>query len=221
MLRQTLLALSESPRARVFAQHHPVGRRASRRFVAGETQVLTQRLLFAAKAPTPERPARAEVVEPVVEAPSLLIVSEPPGASVYLDDELVGTTDPETGRLLRGDVAPGDHRIRLSLPGRADRVAEILVKYEPRIKGRENIGVFGAITMMTVVEGLKRARRDLTREKFIQALEGVRDWRPEGLGAPITFGPTRHHGLNTVRLMQAEHGRLVPVTGYQMFPSHF
>lgn len=103
----------------------------------------------------------------------------------------------------------------------ADRVAEILVKYEPRIKGRENFGVFGAITMMTVVEGLKRAGRDLTREKFIQALEGIRDWRPEGLGAPITFGPTRHHGLNTVRLMRAEHGRLVQVTGYQMFPSHF
>lgn len=103
----------------------------------------------------------------------------------------------------------------------ADRVAEILVKYEPRIKGRENFGVFGAITMMTVVEGLKRAGRDLTRERFIQALETIKDWRPEGLGAPITFGPTRHHGLNTVRLMRAENGRLVQVTDYQMFPSHF
>jgi len=103
----------------------------------------------------------------------------------------------------------------------ADRVAEILLRYEPRIKGRENFGVFGAITMMTVVEGLKRAGRDLTRERFIRALETIRDWRPEGLGAPITFDPTRHHGLNAVRLMRAEKGRYVPVTGYQLFQPHF
>jgi len=37
MLRQLFLALSENPRARAFALQHPVGRRAARRFVAGET----------------------------------------------------------------------------------------------------------------------------------------------------------------------------------------
>jgi proline dehydrogenase len=37
MLRRGLLALSENGRARAFAQHHPIGRRVSRRFVAGET----------------------------------------------------------------------------------------------------------------------------------------------------------------------------------------
>jgi len=37
MLRRALLTLSESARVRAFAQHHPVGRRTSRRFVAGET----------------------------------------------------------------------------------------------------------------------------------------------------------------------------------------
>jgi len=37
MLRRALLALSESKRLRVFAQDHPLGRRVSRRFVAGET----------------------------------------------------------------------------------------------------------------------------------------------------------------------------------------
>ncbi len=37
MLRQILLALSENARARAFALQHPVGRRAARRFVAGET----------------------------------------------------------------------------------------------------------------------------------------------------------------------------------------
>lgn len=37
LLRRLLLALSESPRARALALRHPVARRASRRFVAGET----------------------------------------------------------------------------------------------------------------------------------------------------------------------------------------
>src|SRR5688572_19271495 len=37
MLRQVFLGLSENARARAFALHNPVARRASRRFVAGET----------------------------------------------------------------------------------------------------------------------------------------------------------------------------------------
>jgi len=103
----------------------------------------------------------------------------------------------------------------------ADRVAEILTRYEPRIKGRENFGVTGALAMMLTVEGLRRAGRDLTREGFVEALATLKEYRPEQLGAPITFGPHRRHGLNTVRLMRAEKGKLVPVTGYQIFPPLF
>jgi hypothetical protein len=54
---------------------------------------------------------------------SLEVVSQPPGAAVYLDDELVGTTDPEWGRLVKSDVPAGRHRVRLSLAGHED-VAE-------------------------------------------------------------------------------------------------
>jgi hypothetical protein len=56
---------------------------------------------------------------------SVDIVSQPPGASVYLDDELIGTTDPEWGRLVRSGIDPGRHRIRLSLPGHQDVTEEI------------------------------------------------------------------------------------------------
>jgi hypothetical protein len=61
------------------------------------------------------------------EAPSctLDIVSQPPGASVYLDDELVGTTDPEWGRLVRSGIEAGRHRVRLSLAGHHDVIEEI------------------------------------------------------------------------------------------------
>ena len=100
----------------------------------------------------------------------------------------------------------------------AVRASEILTKYEPRLKGKEYAGLYGAVSMMLTIEGLKRAGRDLTREKFIEALESIRDWRAEGIGAPITFGPGRRHGLNAVQLMRAEKGKLVPVTGWQVFP---
>jgi hypothetical protein len=56
-------------------------------------------------------------------------------------------------------------------------------------------------------------------------MESVRNWVPEGLKwAPITFGPTRHHGLNTVRLYRANKAAdqsFVPVTEFQTFPSLF
>lgn len=99
----------------------------------------------------------------------------------------------------------------------AQRVVEIMLKYEPKLKDRENFGLFGATSMMTAVEGLRRAGRDLTREKLVEAMETIKEWRPENLGAPNTYGPNQHHGANLVRLMRAEKGKLVPVTGYQTF----
>jgi hypothetical protein len=57
--------------------------------------------------------------------PTLDITSDPPGAQVFLDDEPVGRTDPETGRLRLTAVAPGRHRVRLSSEGRDDLIREL------------------------------------------------------------------------------------------------
>ena len=101
-------------------------------------------------------------------------------------------------------------------------VADILTKYEPKLKGGgEQFGLLGAPQMMLLVEGLKRAGRDLTREKFVKALETVQNWVPEGGGVPQTYGPNRRHGSNSVRLLRAEKGTYVPVTEYQQFPPLF
>lgn len=103
----------------------------------------------------------------------------------------------------------------------ADRVADILKKYDPKIAGREYLGVFGTVSMIYVVEGLKRAGRDLTVEKMIQAMETIKDWKPEGLGAPATFGPNRHHGVNASRIMKAEKGKHVPLTDFVIHKPRF
>ncbi len=85
-------------------------------------------------APPPRRASSPETVpssrDPGREAPaegacSLEVVSNPAGASVYLDDELIGATDPEWGRLVRNGVPPGRHRIRLALAGHRDLAEEV------------------------------------------------------------------------------------------------
>ena len=48
-----------------------------------------------------------------------------------------------------------------------------------------------------LLQGLKRADRQLDTEKLVEALETVRDF-DMGLGAPISFGPTEHQGLHKV-----------------------
>jgi branched-chain amino acid transport system substrate-binding protein len=102
----------------------------------------------------------------------------------------------------------------------ADRVLQVLLQEDPTLKGREGFALNGATAMSLAVEGLRRGGRDLSRESFVAGLEGLRDWTPEGLGAPITFGPGRRHGLNCVRLLRAgpaAEASFTVVTPYQSF----
>jgi len=62
---------------------------------------------------------------------ALDIRSDPPGARVFLDDEPVGRTDPETGRLRLRGLAGGRHRVRLSAEGREDFIREVDLAGEP------------------------------------------------------------------------------------------
>ena len=71
----------------------------------------------------PPPPVRSPVTAPA--SATLEILSQPPGASVYLDDELIGVTDAEWGRLVRRDVRPGRHRVRLTLAGHRDLVEDL------------------------------------------------------------------------------------------------
>jgi hypothetical protein len=116
--------------------------------------------------------------------------------------------------------------VNATVPGEADadRVIDILLKEEPKLKGKDGFAVIGATAMAATVEGLKRAGRELTREKFIAALETLHDYRPEGLTAPITWSPTRRHGVNAVRLMRAKKAAdasFVQVSDWQTFHPHF
>ncbi len=134
--------------------------------------------------------------------------------------------DRDTMFRLAGDLWQGvyfDATMALHGEPRADRYIETVLKMDPKLKGREGFCVQGAADIAVLVEGLMRAGRDLTRESFVKAMETIKDFTDDGLTAPITFGPDRHHGYNAVRLMRAVKpgAAAVQITGYQLFPPKY
>ncbi|MFC1849146.1 ABC transporter substrate-binding protein [candidate division CSSED10-310 bacterium] len=128
---------------------------------------------------------------------------------------------------LAGDVWEGTYT---SLPGNsgvpgsepeADKVAAILKKYDPKIEGKEYLALFGAMSMIQLVEGLKNAGPGLTPESMIKGMEMIKDWKPQGIGAPVTYGPERRHGVNASRMGQARDGRHMPLEPFTIHKSHF
>jgi ABC-type branched-subunit amino acid transport system substrate-binding protein len=108
-----------------------------------------------------------------------------------------------------------------AVPGEpeAKAVLDILIKYEPRLEGREGTALPGASNMIIAVEGLKRAGRNLTRDGFVEAMEGIRGFTALGISAPVTYGPNHHHGLNAVRLMRAQ--KAADLSSVQIAPYQF
>ena len=85
-------------------------------------------------------------------------------------------------------------------------------KYEPK----ERWGTFyyaGIIFAEPLVEGLKRAGKNLTVESFVKAMETMKDW--QGIGPPITFTPTDHQGGKHVFFGQVQpDGKIQKITDW-------
>lgn len=110
------------------------------------------------------------------------------------------------------------------LPGtdpEANKVVDILLSKNPKIKGKEYLGLFGAINMMHFIKGLENAGRDLTVDSFIKGMEQIKDWNPQGVGAPVTYSPDRRQGVNGCRIGQAQGGSVKALTGYTIFNPRF
>lgn len=68
------------------------------------------------------------------------------------------------------------------------------------------VGLEGFINARVLVEGLQRAGGDLTRERFIQAIESIKDFTP-GLDINISFSSSDHQGLHRVYFTRLENGQ--------------
>ncbi len=84
-------------------------------------------------------------------------------------------------------------------------------KYVPELFNFRSLE--GFVNAKVIVEGLRRAGPSPTRAGFRQALESLRNF-DLGIGAPLTFGPERHQGLDSVYFTRVENGRWVPVVDW-------
>ena len=66
----------------------------------------------------------------------------------------------------------------------------------------------GYAAAQLVVEGLRRAGPELTRARFMAALESLQEWTG-GLLPPISYSPSDHRGLASLALQRALRGRWV------------
>jgi len=76
------------------------------------------------------------------------------------------------------------------------------------------ISLEGFINAKVIVEGLRRAGPHLTRHGFRQGLESLHGF-DLGIGAPLSFGASRHQGLDSVYFTHVENERWVPITDWK------
>jgi ABC-type branched-subunit amino acid transport system substrate-binding protein len=75
------------------------------------------------------------------------------------------------------------------------------------------VGLEGFLNAKIMVEALRRAGRQLTREGLISAIESIRDYEL-GPGMSITYGPGDRQGLERVYFTRLREGRFVPFTDW-------
>ncbi len=76
------------------------------------------------------------------------------------------------------------------------------------------VGLEGYINAKVLVEGLRRAGRNLNRAKFIDAIQSIQNYSL-GIANTLSFSPTNHQGLERVYFTIIESGRLVILTDWK------
>ena len=67
--------------------------------------------------------------------------------------------------------------------------------------------LYGYVFARLVVEGLQRAGPDLTRERFLNAMESIDSWDSGGIMPPVNFSTTDHHAQTAGFICELEDGR--------------
>src|SRR5262249_45424689 len=75
------------------------------------------------------------------------------------------------------------------------------------------ISLEGYINAKVVVEALRHAGPNPTRVAYRQALESLKAF-DLGIGAPLSFGPERHQGLDSVYFTRVDGERWVPIADW-------
>ncbi len=79
----------------------------------------------------------------------------------------------------------------------------------------ENFSFLGMGSAATVIEALKKAGPDLTREKFVAALNGIQNFDTGILSAPVSFAPQDHAGIKGGAMATFRDGKVVVFKSWQ------
>lgn len=92
------------------------------------------------------------------------------------------------------------------LPGVAG-YTDLLKQYYPGAKP-SFVGLEGYINARILAEALERAGRDITRNRFLRAIESIQDY-DLGIANPLSFGKNDYQGLEQVYFTKIHDGELV------------
>lgn len=103
-------------------------------------------------------------------------------------------------------------------PGIA-KMREITLKYEPGTEKpyRGKTYTYGWVLATVMMEGFKRAGKDLNGESLVESLEGIKGFDTGGLTGPISYSPTSHNGGSTWKIFKADPstGKYIPMTDWR------
>ncbi len=91
------------------------------------------------------------------------------------------------------------------------RYREAMARIHPS-RDVDRYSLYGYIFGRLVVEGVTRAGRDLTRERFVDAMEGITNWDAGGVMPNVTFSKTNHHAQRAGFICEMQKGRLTALS---------
>jgi len=86
-------------------------------------------------------------------------------------------------------------------------------QYYPKENAFNSLPMIGWSAAMTFGEALKRAGRDVTPDKMVEALESIKNW-DGGLAYRLTFAPDRRDGQRALRMCQVKEGKIVQIEDF-------
>ena len=117
------------------------------------------------------------------------------------------------GQACEGTLISSQALLPMSSEPSVVKYREILKKHFPKaVPGyMSQVGITAA---RVFTEGLRKAGRNLTRDKLIKGLESMKNYET-GMWSPISYSPTNHLGTNTCFISKVDCGKFVKLTDYR------
>ncbi len=110
------------------------------------------------------------------------------------------------------------------LPGtgdfKVDELLATLISINPALAQNPFNALGGVAFLEPFLEGLRRAGPNLTQERFVEAMESMKNWDGQVI-RKVTFGPKQHQGINRIYLVKIANKTYKPLSDYVVYPMGF